>query len=472
LTYKLVTVAVITIALVIRLIFAFEHPSGGGDWDIYATVAQNILNGCGVSLSTPGGLECTPHFGGNQLPGFPAFVAAIWWLTNYSDMAVRVTQTLCYVAGLAWLMRAVLALTKASHFSILVGLILAISPLQVAWPRFMQTETLALATNIWVSAELLFSLAEKRVRIIPLGLSLIAAIFTRLDGVLLCAPSVLVFFLIYRPNQAFRKIILLGLIVVFPLAIWAARNVTVGLPVMPQGMVLPKNAPTPHGYIEWCRTWMTEEYQRPGAMYPVNRMIYSGIVIDDRAYDNLEEKNEVELWLDELKQYDSQPFPHDIDARFSRLAEERAARSYYRAYISNNVRRALALWSNPFSSFAWPNELPGNFGHQARLEVARSGISGVLTLAASLPFEATTKALTAAYRYILIGMTLIAFFYAARGHLNEVTRQVILLVTVAVIARTLFFALTNNVETRYTVELVPWMELAVLFALRGQRSQV
>ncbi|MBT5399653.1 hypothetical protein HOL24_03820, partial [bacterium] len=62
-------------AIFTRLIFVFFFPDGGGDWDIYSTVAENILNGCGVSLSNPESGECVPHFGGNQLPGFPAFVA-------------------------------------------------------------------------------------------------------------------------------------------------------------------------------------------------------------------------------------------------------------------------------------------------------------------------------------------------------------------------------------------------------------
>lgn len=470
--YKISAVFVLVTALVTRLIFVFIYPSGGGDWDIYSTVAHNILNGCGVSLSSPGWAECIPHFGGNQLPGFPAFVAVIWWLTNYSDIAIRVGQTLCYVLALVWMMRAILVLTGATYLAILVGLTLAISPLQVAWPRFTQTETLALATNIWVLAELLLSLAESRLRTIPLSLALIAAIFIRLDGILLCATCALTCFLIYRPRQAFRKVILLGLIVTFPLAVWATRNIIVGLPVMPQGMVLPNNAPTPHGYIKWCRSWMTEEYQRPGAMYPVNRMIYSGIVIDDRAYDSFEERAEVELWLAELKNHDGQPFPHDLDIRFSQLAQERTERNYYRAYISNNFRRALAFWSNPFSSFAWPNELPGDFGHQTRLEVSRSDMGGVLALAIIFPFEAITKALTSAYRYVLIGITLAAFFYATCNSLSEVTRKIILLVAVTVAVRTLFFAITNNIETRYTVELVPWMELAALLAWRGKNKKL
>ena len=71
-------VVVLGIAIAVRLVFILAFPSSGGDWDIYSTVAENILRGCGVSLSPPDRGQCVPHFGGNHLPGYPAFVAVIW----------------------------------------------------------------------------------------------------------------------------------------------------------------------------------------------------------------------------------------------------------------------------------------------------------------------------------------------------------------------------------------------------------
>ncbi len=462
----------LALALLVRLAFALFFPAGGGDWDIYSTVAQNILDGCGVSLSVPNTGECLPHFGGNQLPGFPAFVALVWALFDHSDTAVRVVQMLCYLGALAWLMRAVSKLTNSHHLAFAVGLLMALSPLQVAWPRFTQTETLALTTTMWVVAELLLSLAEKRLRLITLAVALGVAIFIRLDGVLLSVPVAVTSFLIYRPAQALRQGILLALIVAIPLVGWSIRNVVVGLPsVIPQPMVLPNNAAAPYGYLAWGRTWITEEYQRMGWAYPVTRMDYNAIVIDERAYDSPAEKAEVEQWLIDLAGYTGNPFPLHIDDRFARLAKERRERNPGKTYVANNAKRMLALWGNPFSSFAWPNELPGDFGHQARLEVARSGLIGALRLAERFPFEATTKALTGIYRYGLIAMTLAAIFFAMRAGKHRAEQEVILLAIAAMIARTLFFALTNNVETRYTVELVPWMELAVLFAWWGWRSK-
>lgn len=461
---------ILAIAAVVRLVFVFLVPAGGGDWDIYSTVAQNIIDGCGVSLSPPGSGQCLPHFGGNQLPGFPAFAALMWAVSGQSDMAIRVAQTLCYVAALGWLMRAV-SRTISPRAAFWVGLLMALSPLQVAWPRFTQTETLALATNIWVAAELLLSLGERRLRMVPLAVALAAAIFIRLDAVLLALPVAVLGFILHRPAEALRRGALLAVLVSLPLAGWTIRNIVVGLPrLTPAPLVMPDNAPAPVGYLAWGKSWVTEEYQRMGWAWPTTRMVYGSTVIDGRAYDSAEEKAQVEAWLEELATYQGQAFPPHIDQRFAALAAERTARDPWRAYVGNNVRRAMALWSNPFSSFAWPNELPGNFGHQARLEVARGGVSGALALAARFPFETVTKALTGSYRYGLLLAAVVAAVWAVRRRPPRSLAVPVILMGTVVLARTLFFAFTNNVETRYTVEAVPWMELAVVVAFWAWRS--
>jgi hypothetical protein len=456
---------VLGIALLVRTVFIVTHPVGGGDWDIYSTVAENILRGCGVSLSPPTEAECIPHFGGNQLPGFPAFVALVWFLFDHSDMAVRFIQALLYATALAWLMFAVAQYSRNANLALLVGFVMALSPLQIAWPRFTQTETLALATHLWVAAELLLSIAAGRLRYVTLAAALTGAVFIRLDGVLLVIPTLITIFFLPGSINRFRAAALISLLFALPLAGWAVRNVVVGLPsIFPTGMVLPNNAATPVGYIAWGRSWVTQEYQRMGWAWPVNRMVYSGIVIDSSAYDNELEKQQVERWLEVLKTFDGQPFPRDIDQKFHELSQQRNLENPLRAYLTNNALRAHALWSNPFSSFAWPNELPSDFGHQARLEVARGGIGGVALLAAKYPFEAITKGLTGTYRILLITF----FFPLALWAVLRIQRNakiVLMLGLSVVVSRTLFFAITNNVETRYTVQAVPWMELGIIFFL-------
>ena len=134
-----------------RFIFIFVFPEDGGDYEIYTTVAKNILNGCGVSLSNPLTSECMPHFGGNHGPGYPLFIATIWYFFNNSDNAVKIIQTIIYGISCLCLIRSIYILSKNKKTTILIGIIIALSPLLIAWPRYLQTETLSLAATIYLS---------------------------------------------------------------------------------------------------------------------------------------------------------------------------------------------------------------------------------------------------------------------------------------------------------------------------------
>ncbi len=450
---------VIAVTVAVRLPFILLFPFGGGDWDIYSTVAENILRGCGVSLSPPTGAECLPHFGGNHLPGFPALVALIWLISAHSDMAIRFAQLLLYAAALGRVTLAVERFTQSSRVALAVGLVMALSPLQVAWPRYLQTETLTLAAVIWFFAEILMSFAQQRIRTIPLALAILAATFLRFDGIALCVPAVVAAFVLRPPREALRQSAIAAVIVVLPLVGWTARNLAVGISIFPAPLVLPDNAPAPYGYMKWGSTWVSEEYQRMGWAWPVNRLRYDTIQIDSKAFDSEAEKARVEGLLAELAKHDGKPFPAEIDAKFDELARERAARAPFRTYVILPAQRALALWRNPFSSFGWPNELPSAVGHQQRLDTSRSA-GGVLELARQYPLQAASKALTGIYRFALLG-AFVVIVLLSLGRRYTAGRAIVWIAVAWIVARTLALAVSNNVETRYTAPTTPAIELVV-----------
>ncbi len=454
---------VIPIAFCVRLAFAIAFPSGGGDWATYSTVALNILRGCGVSLSSPGGEACIPHFGGNHLPGHPAFIALIWLVFEHSLAAIRVAQILLFCLALARLMSAVASYSRSVKAALAIGLVMALSPLQVAWFRLTQTEALSITITVWFLAELVGSFAERRLRAVPLGLATAAAIWLRWDGLTLCIPVAIAAFILHGPVEAIRRGAVAALIVVLPLTAWLVRNNRAGLPLMPPHLVMtPQIAPSPYGYAAWGATWISEEYQRMGWGWPLTFMEYKQLDIDAKAFDSAAERERVMALLGKLASHEGRPFPPAIDAEFAALARERTGRDPLRTYVTLPAKRALALWSNPLTSFAWPNEIP--LQYQQRLDLRRNW-SGMLELAREYPFRAASKAMTAGYRYLLIGGFLIVLLLSPlkrfRGH-----RELIWTVAAFVAARTLFLACTNSVETRFTVPAIPALELvAVLGAL-------
>lgn len=456
--------AVLGVALAVRLAFVLAAPATGGDWDIYERVALNILRGCGVSLSDPAGTACVPHFGGNQLPGYPAFVALGFALTGHSEVALRVLQALLGTAAIGYLMHAVRRWTASDAMALASGLVLSLSPLAIAWPRFLVTEALALATTTWVLAELIRSLAERHLRVVPLALALAVAIFLRADSVLLAAPVALTGFLVHRPVAAMQRGAILVLLVALPLAAWTARNFAVGIErLWPAPMTLEDGSRPPTGYLAWGRTWLADEYQRAGWGWPVNRLAYNRITIDAAAYDSAEERARVDALVAELRRHNGGPFPVAIDDAFAALAAERAARAPLRTWLGLPLRRAWWMWTNPFSSAGWPTELPAATSDDARLGLARGGLGGMMAVAVAHPWIALGKALTAAYKYALVVAFLVALALAFGRRLGP-ARPAVWIAAAYILARTAFFAWTANIETRYLVEAIPAIEVAVALA--------
>ena len=192
-----------------RLTFIILFPETGGDYEIYTTVAKNILNGCGVSLSDPMTDDCIPHFGGNHGPCYPFFLSAVWPIFNNSDYAVRIFQSIIYSGSCIWLLYSIYILTNNKKIILYLLFILALSPLLVAWPRYIQTETLSIAATIYLLSELLLSISKNKIRIISIALALIFATWIRLDNIFLTIP--VAFTSIYI--HGFRHGIIKGLLI-------------------------------------------------------------------------------------------------------------------------------------------------------------------------------------------------------------------------------------------------------------------
>ena len=49
--------------------------------------------------------------------------------------------------------------------------------------------------------------------------------------------------------------------------LWTVRNIIVKLPnLVPTDLVIPDGSRSPSGYLKWTKTWVTHEYERPGAL--------------------------------------------------------------------------------------------------------------------------------------------------------------------------------------------------------------
>jgi hypothetical protein len=461
--------AIGALMLMPRLIYVFAYPIAIGDASVYQEVARNILhNGC-VSLSPSASALCLPHWGGNQLPGYPTFIAGVWAVFGETNTAVRVAQAVLSSAALLYLAWASALWTNSRVIGLVLGVVLAVSPATLGWPRHIFTESLAIACTAWFFAEIIRSLAEKNLRVLPLGLALAAAVFIRIDLLSLCIPLAFVGFIIERPLNAIAKGAAIILITVLPLSAWTVRSVTAGLPAMPDLTITAKGEPFPAGFMAWGNSWATDQYQLGIWMYPVMTERYSGIAPPSTAFDSAKERNRVRTLLKRLNTMEGQAMPANIDAAFGKIATERAENEPVRQWLTLPLKRISAMWINPASSTGLPlaEEIlgPDNIKDAGRrvMLLSRDGLDELIDLIAEYPELLLYKGASFAER-LVVGLASIIVLGSFIFRPNALAVLPIAAISFAV-ARLVAFAHFGVPSTRYTVEAMPPLEIAIIITL-------
>ena len=442
--------------------FIFAFPEYGGDSRVYALVANNILEGCGVSISELGSDICVPHFGGNQGPGYPAFIALIWSLSGHSDLAVRLVQAMLYIMSIVFVVNSIHHYTSSLKKALIVGLVLAISPLHVAWPRFIFTETLALAGTLWVFGELIISLHNRKLRILPIAIGLICVTFIRLDAILLVIPVCITAFIIHRPLDAVKRGLVVGMVLAVPWCGWLVRNAHVGLENVfaPVAVSLYAKAP---GMFSWVKVWSTNQYSSIGVHFPVYNGAYDKISVDEKAYSTPKERELVTALLKELQTYKNKPFPNHIDSKFSLLAKSRIKADPFEYFITVPIKRIFNFWANPNAGYGWPG-----FGDiltaQERLDIMEAGIIEKAVLIKDYPVIVTGRIITQIWKFLFYLGLILTLWLSFKNKIYT-DRKLIYLAFSFVLARSYFAGYLNLTEARFSVMQMPIIEIIVTLVL-------
>jgi hypothetical protein len=451
-----------------RIVLGYFYPYDGLDWPIvYRVVAENIyLNHC-VSQSPPLTGLCLPHWGGNQLPGFPAFVALAWSVFGKSDFAIILGQSLVTACAICRLSYAVRQLTNSIPTTFGAGILLALSPVSIGWSRSLNTEALAIAGTILVLAELLLSLAGKRLRVWTLGFALACAVFIRYDLVLLSILVAFCAFAIHRPANALQRGAAVALVLATPLLLWTARSISLGLPPIPAMNVVASinsdgSVHYPAGLKKYALTWLIDATDMRTFTMPAYNGSYQQMSIPDRAFDTEGERIRVTRLLAQMSKLHDKPIPKNIDDAFGELAAERYSRHPLRQAIWLPLLRLKSLWFNPFYSWGLPIGFEdANLSMAVGRQLAAGGTRALAQAAMEYPGRALGKLLVNAYFLTL----LVAFMGLLSCLPGKVPRYVLVVSAMAfmcAISRSIFLAWVAQVETRYIVECVPAIEISVV----------
>lgn len=446
--------------LALRLFFIWRFPFTTPDSEMYEELARHWLDDRVYGLLVAGQLMPVDI----RVPGYPAFLAAVYVLFGRSDLAVRLGQAVIDLAtcGLTALLAARLAPAEDRARAATAALWLAaLCPFTANYTAVPLTEVLTVFLATLAFLLFLDACDGARARVPAQGSSIrragpwfLAGVVTGL-GTLVRPETPLVLIAVWlvlllrwhRPKD-WAKLARVGVLSAAGLFIallpWAARNwQTLGRVqfVAPLYAELPSEF-VPRGFYAWTKTWLVRMRDVYWTLWKLGEEPIRVDTLPASAFDNPQERERTALLLE---RYNAQLLlSPELDNEFARLAQERTARHPLRTYLWVPLARTGTLWFTPrtellpYSGHLWPlavkwREDPVDF-------------------------------------LVTVGFGLLNFFYvglAAAGAWRFRRQPAVQLLVAVILVRTVFLTQVETVEPRYTLACMPLiLALAVLLSAR------
>jgi hypothetical protein len=372
------TVFALAAGLCLRLFLVLKFPAESGDTVLYEQIATNWLKHHVYAMDVHGVITPVDL----RMPGYPVFLALIYWLTGRTAESARLWVMLAQIVVdlLSCLVIAALAsglLLLADRGGSIKRVfaaalwMAALCPLTANYTAVLLTETIA---TFWTAVALLFLIGvaansndflfpklRKRwgghwsedFRFFAPSAGLAAGfgtLFRPETPLLLIAAWISNAFLLLRHRKAkhlLRIILFTTLTCILPLVPWAIRNALTFHEVQfvtPKYSTLPGEI-VPRGLMAWESTWLFRVKDCYLVPWKVNEEPIDVDTIPARAFDSPEEKQHVAAILE--------PYNEDLtltqeeDDAFGQIARERAARYPLRTYLWIPAARAVVIWFTP-----------------------------------------------------------------------------------------------------------------------------
>jgi hypothetical protein len=455
--------------LALRIFFIWHFPFYSGDTAYYEELARNWLYHDIYGFYSHGQLLPSDARG----PGYPAFLAAIYFLAGTGRMAVMWAQafvdlaTCVLAAGIAARLAGGAPETVRCRVAAAALWLTALCPFTANYTAVPLTEALAV---FFTTLALLIFLAPAGMEVDGItsnrdvfrgvktwfagGLAVGLGTLVRPETPLLLVVVVIALWIRYRRPANWKKLTLAAVWMIagmlLPLSPWAGRN---ALSVGRVQFLAPRYAETygdvlPTGFYAWTKTWM---FRFRDAYLFTWKLPTQPIDVKDLpsyAVDSPEELSRVASLLDQYNRTRGMTRP--LDLQFAELARERSQRHPIRIYVWVPIERSASMWFTPrttllpFSGRFWP-------------------------LAESYHYSPSGFKVTLGFA--LLNVLYVVLFLAAVWSCRM--NPGVLLIVTFVVARTAFLTQLQTCEPRYVLVCFPAL-LAIsaqLFRrLRARRS--
>jgi hypothetical protein len=480
-------IAALAAGACLRFFFVLKYPTGSGDSVLYEQIATNWLKYHVYAMNVGGAITPVDI----RVPGYPAFLAALYWLygktgpdARFWVMTAQVAVDLLTCVAAACLAATLLALAIGRAHSwrlFLVALWLAaLCPFTANYVAVPLTETLATffttLTILFLCLLLLrfrgpiFWVEDSSVNLhfkeewvaAFAGISAgFGTLFRPETPLLLMTACVVLAWYSLRGGQwssqwvsQWRELIRIFAFMaagcLLPLTPWAIRN---AITLHEAQLLAPKNSNLPGelvpvGFMAWEKTWLFRLRDVYLVAWKLNDQPINLDDIPARAIDTPEEKERVAALLEPYN--DEVTLTPEEDAGFAQLARERTARHPLRTYLWLPAARAFMLWFSP------------------RIELLP--LSGdVFPLADAWENDPVDQSVTAGFVLLIALYVFFGAWGAVKLWRQAPARVAVALIVGYMVVRTVFLATLETPEPRYMLVCFPAL-LAVaaqVFAGKG-----
>jgi len=474
-------VVAVAAGVCLRLFFVLKYPANSGDTVLYEQIATNWLQHHVYAMNVHDQVAAVDM----RMPGYPAFLALIYWLSGRIGEGARLWVMLAQVVvdlltcvltgGLAALLMLIANDRARPKQVFLAALWLAALcpftanyvavPLTEVFATFFTTAALLplcllvtraqnrgwrLAERHWILGNDYWYLAAWAALLVGL-----CTLFRPEGPLLLMAAWLVLGAILIRQHETARWLktaALMAALCAVPLVPWTIRNaVTLHefQPLAPRNSNLPGEL-VPYGFMSWEKTWLYRFRDVYLVPWKLNDEVIDVNEIPVRAFETPAEKERVAMILEQYNE-DLTLTPEE-DAAFAQLARERTARNRLRTYLWLPAARALTLWFTP------------------RIELLP--FSGtVFPLVQSWEDDRIDQSVTVGLFLLNIGYIGLALWGAGRlWQRAPAARGAIALLTTFVLVRTAFLTTLETPEPRYV--LVCYPALLALAAQVFDRSEI
>ncbi|MDC0060083.1 hypothetical protein OAJ19_00055 [Pelagibacteraceae bacterium] len=468
LKFKVIFTIIILTSLFLKVYLLIIWPQESGDKEIYYILAENIIRGCGLSKSPPELDECI-LISGTYFPGFPFLISIFWYFVSENIIYLLLFNCLFFTLSFYFLMKAFLLLSINKNILFLLLLLFALSPLQSGWFRFIVlTEPMAISLSLFFLAELIYSISQKKLRVVRFATILACSVFIRPDTILMSISILPVAFYIYNLKEAISKILIFIFLISIPIGSWMTRNILIGhKPISIEESSSP-------GYIKWTKTWIINEYERGDASFPLYHKQYKNIKIHNSKYIEDKENIKINKLLVKLNKFEYRPFPKIIDKEFEKIANEKIKSRNFSSNLEIYFKRSLYILMNPFSSFGMPFELKSLNKEEFGNSLFSINLKYLINFLNDNYKSVIGKAIIFLYRIIIMSILILSLFRIITNIYYKIKLTKIDILTISItsyfLLRLSFFVTTVELESRYMVESIIWIEaLAILFFQRKNK---